>query len=203
MPAAMQAKLLRVLETGEVIRVGSNEPRKVDVRLVSATNKNLEELVAEKQFREDLFFRIKGVIVTLPPLRERREDIPLLTHFFLQQAAEKHRKEIEGVMPDAQRVLTAFSWPGNVRQLKSTIELMTVLSQGTMLSIDDIPADIRGGASGESGSAKSLGGVPLDQIEKQAIKQTLDLCEGNREQAAKMLGMGERTLYRKLKEYGL
>lgn len=203
MPAAMQAKLLRVLETGDVVRVGSNEPRKVDVRLLSATNKNLEELVADKQFREDLFFRIKGVTVTIPPLRERREDIPLLTHFFLKQSAEKHGKEIEGIAADAQRVLTAYSWPGNVRQLKSTIELMVVLHNGHMMTIDDIPPDIRGSTPIDNASAKNLGGVPLEQIEKQAIQQTLDLCNGNREQAAKMLGMGERTLYRKIKEYGL
>lgn len=203
MPAAMQAKLLRVLETGDVVRVGSNEPRKVDVRLLSATNKNLEELVADKQFREDLFFRIKGVTVTIPPLRERREDIPLLTHFFLKQSAEKHGKEIEGIAADAQRVLTAYSWPGNVRQLKSTIELMVVLHNGNMMTINDIPPDIRGSTPIDNTSAKNLGGVPLEQIEKQAIQQTLDLCNGNREQAAKMLGMGERTLYRKIKEYGL
>jgi two-component system, NtrC family, response regulator HydG len=180
--------------------------------VISATNKNLEELVAEKQFREDLFFRIKGVTIRIPPLRERREDIPLLTHFFLKQSAQKHGKEIDGIMPDAQRMLTAFSWPGNVRQLKSTIDLMVVLSQGHMLAADDIPADIRGsapaevgggGGGGGGGGVRSLGGVPLEQIERQAIQQTLELCNGNREQAAKMLGMGERTLYRKIKEYGL
>jgi DNA-binding NtrC family response regulator len=218
MPAAMQAKLLRVLETGEVIRVGSNEPRKVDVRLISATNKNLEDLVEQKQFREDLFFRIKGMSVRIPPLRERREDVPLLTHFFLKHSAEKHGKEFDGIAPDAQRVLTAYAWPGNVRQLKSTIDLMVVLSPGPVLTVNDIPPDIRGtiggggggGGSGAGGDAsgglhgfKSLGGVPLEQIEREAIQQTLQLCNGNREQAAKMLGMGERTLYRKIKEYGL
>ena len=208
MPAAMQAKLLRVLETGEVVRVGSNEPRKVDVRLISATNKHLEELVAEKQFREDLFFRIKGVTIRIPPLRERREDVPLLTHFFLKQAAEKHGKPIEGILPEAQRLLTAYAWPGNVRQLKSTIDLMVVLSQGPLLTAVDVPTDIRGAggapldaSAGVSGAG--LAGMPLDQIEKQAILQTLHMCQGNREQAAKMLGMGERTLYRKIKEYGI
>jgi two-component system response regulator HydG len=208
MPQAMQAKLLRVLETGEVIRVGSNEPRKVDVRLISATNKNLEELVAEKQFREDLFFRIKGVTIRIPPLRERREDIPLLVHFFQKQSAERHGKEIEGIMPDAQRVLTAHPWPGNVRQLKSTIELMVVLAQGNTLTADDIPPDIRGSAPGETIDVTgvgvgSLAGQPLDAIEKEAIRKTLDMVNGNREQAAKILGIGERTLYRKIREYGL
>jgi len=203
MPAAMQAKLLRVLETGEVIRVGANAPRMVDVRLLSATNKNLEELVAEKYFREDLFFRIKGITIRIPPLRERREDISLLTHFFLKQSAEKHRKEIDGITSDAQRILTAFGWPGNVRQLKSTIDLMTVLASGKQITATDVPSDIRGAAPVDAGGSASLAGVPMDQIERQAIKQTLELCQGNREQAAKMLGVGERTLYRKIKEYGL
>jgi two-component system response regulator HydG len=208
MPAAMQAKLLRVLETGDVIRVGSNETRKVDVRLISATNKHLEELVAERQFREDLFFRIKGVSVRLPPLRERREDVPLLTHFFLKQAAEKHGKPIEGIAPDAQRILTAYAWPGNVRQLKSTVDLMVVLSAGPRITADDIPPDIRGPlpldalpAGAEAGTP--IAGVPLEQIERDAIRKTLQLVHGNREQAARILGIGERTLYRKIKEYGL
>ncbi|MCS7034320.1 MAG: sigma-54 dependent transcriptional regulator [Phycisphaerae bacterium] len=203
MPPAMQAKLLRVLETGEVIRVGSNEPRKVDVRLISATNKNLEELVAEKVFREDLFFRIKGMTIRIPPLRERREDIPLLTHFFLRQSAEKHGKSIEGITPEAQRALTGYSWPGNVRQLRSTIDLMVVMSNGPMLTLDDVPPELRGVTTADAASARGLAGVPLDQLEKQAIAQTLEMCNGNREQAARMLGMGERTLYRKIKEYGL
>jgi two-component system response regulator HydG len=207
MPAAMQAKLLRVLETGEVVRVGSNEPRRVNVRLISATNKHLEELVTEKLFREDLFFRIKGVTVRIPPLRERREDIALLTHFFLKQSAEKHGKELDGIDADAQRALMSYHWPGNVRQLRSTIDLMVVLTPRRSLSLTDVPADVRGSGGAEpgavSGGGGNLAGMPLDQLERQAILQTLELCHGNREQAAKMLGMGERTLYRKLKEYGL
>jgi len=213
MPAAMQAKLLRVLETGEVIRVGSNEPRKVDVRLLSATNKDLEELVADKRFREDLLFRIKGVAIKIPPLRERREDIPLLAYYFLKNAVEKHGKSVETIAPAAQAALTAFAWPGNVRQLKSTIELMVVLCQGSTLTAELVPPEIRGGSAfidktdrvipGETVPTGSLGGVPLDQLEKEAIRRTLEMTQGNREQAAKMLGIGERTLYRKIKEYGL
>src|SRR5438874_1710386 len=129
MPGAMQAKLLRVLENGEVVRLGSNEPVKVDVRLISATNRNLDEMVAEKQFREDLFFRIKGVTIHIPPLRERREDIPLLIHYFVQQLAEKYGKPIEGLKPEAQQSLMAYSWPGNVRQLRNVIENMAVMSE--------------------------------------------------------------------------
>src|SRR5207248_3100681 len=112
MPAAMQAKLLRVLENGEVVRLGSNEPIQVDVRLISATNKKIVEMVADKHFREDLYFRIKGVTIELPPLRERREDIPLLIHFFLNQAAERHHKTVDRLTPEAQQLLMSFSWPG-------------------------------------------------------------------------------------------
>src|SRR5579864_5660376 len=110
MPSAMQAKLLRVLENGEVVRLGSNEPIQVDVRLISATNQKLDELVAEKQFREDLFFRINGMTIDIPPLRERREDIPLLIHYFMNQSAEKYQKEIDGITPDAQQMLMSFAW---------------------------------------------------------------------------------------------
>src|SRR5206468_10126108 len=122
MPGAMQAKLLRVLENGEVVRLGSNEPIRVDVRLISATNRNLDEMVGERQFREDLYFRIKGVTIHLPPLRERREDIPLLIHYFLNQASEKYHKPIEGITPEAQQVLMSYGWPGNVRELRTTLE---------------------------------------------------------------------------------
>src|SRR3954466_8738021 len=110
MPGAMQAKLLRVLENGEVVRLGSNDPIRVDVRLISATNCDLDEMVAEKKFREDLYFRIKGVTILIPPLRQRREDIPLLTYYFLQQAAERYNKPIEGIKPEAQQSLMGYSW---------------------------------------------------------------------------------------------
>src|SRR6266542_87514 len=122
MPQAMQAKLLRVLENGEVVRLGSNEPIQVDVRLISATNRDLDEFVAEKKFREDLYFRIKGVTIRIAPLRERREDIPLLIHYFVQLASERYGKEPSAVEPEAQQVLMSYAWPGNVRQLKNVIE---------------------------------------------------------------------------------
>jgi two-component system response regulator HydG len=203
MPAPMQAKLLRVLENGEVVRLGSNEPVQVDVRLISATNKKLAEMVADKQFREDLYFRIKGVTIELPPLRERREDIPLLIHFFLNQAAERHHKTVEGMTPEAQQRLMSFAWPGNVRQLKTAVENMVVLSNQAVLGIEDLPPDIRPtGAGGVSGGLGNVGGISLVEIEKEAIRSTLKMTHGNREQAAKILGIGERTLYRKIKEYG-
>ena len=204
MPQEMQAKLLRTLENGEVVRLGANEPIRVDVRLVSATNKDLDHLVADKQFREDLYFRIKGATIQIPPLRERREDIPLLIHYFLQQAAEKYGKPIEGIQPEAQQVLMSYAWPGNVRQLRNVIENMVVMSQGSTLAMENLPPDIRpAGGDVPLGGMNNLVGIPIVQAEKELIRNTLKLVNGNREQAAKILGIGERTLYRKIKEYDL
>ena len=204
MPAAMQAKLLRVLENGEVVRLGSNEPRQVDVRVVSATNRDLERMVADREFREDLYFRIKGVTLTLPPLRERREDIPLLMSFFVNRAAEKYGSPIESIDPEVQQRLMAHSWPGNVRQLKSAVENMVVLAGGDTLTPDLLPIEI-GGASAptDAGGLGGLVGISIEQAEVELIRNTLKLTDGNREKAAKILGIGERTLYRKIKEYGL
>ncbi len=203
MPASMQAKLLRVLENGEVVRLGANEPLRVDVRLISATNRRLMEMVEEKHFREDLYFRINGVSITSPPLRERREDIPLLIHYFMQQTAEKHNKNIEGIRPEAQQALMGYGWPGNVRQLRRVIENMVVLSQGTKLGVEDIPPEIRPARGESTGGMNNLVGISIEQAEKELIRNTLKMTNGNREQAAKILGIGERTLYRKIKEYDI
>jgi two-component system response regulator HydG len=203
MPAAMQAKLLRVLENGEVVRVGSNDPLQVDVRLISATNRNLDEMVVEKQFREDLYFRIKGVTIHLPPLRERREDIPLLIHYFLQSAAERYNKPIEGITPEARQVLMSYAWPGNVRQLRNAIENMVVLSSGPTLGPESLPHEVRPAGGEVTGGMNNLVGISITQAEKELIRNTLKMVNGNREQAAKILGIGERTLYRKIKEYDL
>ncbi|HEV7300519.1 MAG TPA: sigma-54 dependent transcriptional regulator [Tepidisphaeraceae bacterium] len=204
MPAAMQAKLLRVLENGEVVRLGSNEPIRVNVRLISATNRKIDEMVAEKQFREDLYFRIKGVTIQIPPLRERREDIPLLLHYFMQQAGERYGKQIDGLKPEAQQALMSYGWPGNVRQLKNVIENMVVLSPEGKIGPESLPPEIRphGGATG-GGGMNNLVGISIEQAERELIRNTLKLVHGNREHAAKMLGIGERTLYRKIKEYDL
>ncbi len=203
MPQSMQAKLLRVLENGEVVRLGSNDPIQVDVRLISATNRDLDEMVAEKRFREDLFFRIKGVTIRIPALRERREDIPLLVYYFLQQASERYNKPIEGVKPETQQLLMSYSWPGNVRQLKNVIENMVVLSSDPLLGPDSLPREIRPASAELTGGMNNLVGISIEQAEKELIRNTLKMVNGNREQAAQILGIGERTLYRKIKEYGL
>ena len=204
MPAAMQAKLLRVLENGEVVRVGSNEPIRVDVRVISATNSDLASRVEEKAFRQDLYFRIKGATIDVPPLRERREDIPVLVDHFIAQANETHGRKIKGIDADARRLLMSYAWPGNVRQLRNVVENMVVLAAGQRLTVDDVPAEIYR-PPGEDADAQfsHLAGISIEEAEKRLIRNTLKMVDGNREQAASILGIGERTLYRKIKEYGL
>ena len=204
MPPAMQAKLLRVLENGEVVRVGSNEPLRVDVRILSATNSDLAKRVEEKTFREDLYFRIKGATLEIPALRDRREDIPLLIEEFIRLANESHGTKVKGLAADARRVLMAHRWPGNVRELRNVIENMVVLAGGDKLTLTDLPPEIHH-RPGEIANAQlgSLAGISIEEAEKQLIANTLKMVSGNREQAAHILGIGERTLYRKIKEYGL
>lgn len=202
MPLNMQAKLLRVLESGEVVRLGSNETRHVDVRLISATNRDLDPLVKEGGFREDLYFRIKGVELKLPTLRERREDIPLLVRHYVAQYAEQLDRPHPEVAEDVHLALMPCEWPGNVRQLMNAVQNMVVIAEDNKIEPRHIPPEILQEVAADN-LATPPEGLSLDQIEKQAIRNTLRLTSGNREQAAKMLGIGERTLYRKLKEYGL
>ena len=210
MPLSMQAKLLRVLESGEVVRLGSNEARRADVRFVSATNKDLVKSGADGSFRQDLFFRIKGAQVHLPPLRERREDIPrIVRHAVAKFAGQLRPDQPPPAVSDAAMMrLTAYAWPGNVRQLLNVVQNMTVMGLGagaSTLGPEHIPPEIVTADEPEDlGSAvQSLAGANLEQLEKRAIRETLRLTGGNREQAAKLLGIGERTLYRKLREYGM
>jgi two-component system response regulator HydG len=202
-PLSTQVKLLRVLESGEIVRVGTNDPIKVNVRLISATNRELSEAITEGTFRQDLYHRLKVVSLRMPPLRSRREDIPLLIEYFLKQAATEHDKTITAVTPAARKALAAYSWPGNVRELKNTIESMVVIDCNGVLDTDDLPDDLQAalGASSESGGGQLLGKT-LVELEKYYVLETLKLANGNREEAAKLLGIGERTLYRKLKDIG-
>jgi DNA-binding NtrC family response regulator len=206
MPLNMQAKLLRVIEDGTVIPVGSNKAVIVDVRIISATNHSLTRLIEQSKFREDLYFRIKGVNVTLPALRERPEDIPGLVDHFLTEAADEIGSQVNGITEPAMQILMAYDWPGNIRQLKNVVRTMVVMCDREKLDVRDLPPEIlqRRQLPGESKeAATSLAGVSLTDIEKKAILDTLARTAGNREQAAKILGIGERTLYRKIKEYGL
>ncbi|MFN7022118.1 MAG: sigma-54-dependent transcriptional regulator [Phycisphaerales bacterium] len=227
MPLTMQAKLLRVLESGEVVRLGSNDPRKADVRFVSATNKDLQKATADGTFRQDLFFRIKGAHIHLPPLRDRREDIPRIARHAVSRFAQQFGGSVAANTPEltdaAIMRLTAYAWPGNVRQLLNVVQNMLVMAVSeagpsadgaVRIDVRHIPPEIVAADAaddpasdseppGAPGLLGSLAGTSLEQIEKRAIRETLRLTAGNREKAAELLGIGERTLYRKLKEYGL
>ena len=205
MPLDTQAKLLRVLETREVTAVGGNSSRKVDIRLVSATNQDLERMVGEGRFRGDLLFRLKVVTIDLPPLRERSGDVPILIDHFVREFARQHGREVRAISPETRAALVRYSWPGNVRELRNVIENMVVLAQTDVLQEADVPESVaRGGdlAQRESGGF-DLAGRSLAEVEKELIRVNLELMSGNREKTAKVLGIGERTLYRKIKEYGL
>jgi two-component system, NtrC family, response regulator HydG len=207
MPGATQIKLLRVLENGEITRVGSNHPIKVNVRILSATNRNLEDAIEAGTFRSDLYHRLKVVTIRLPTLRERSQDIPILIDYFIRQFSSRHGKQIRGMSPAARRKLLAFEWPGNVRQLRNVVESMVVVDYDGLLDTDDLPEEFCGPpeSTGEPATASltALVGRPLTEIEKLFVAETLRVTAGNREEAAKMLGIGERTLYRKIKEFGL
>ena len=207
LPLTMQAKLLRVLETREIVPVGSNDPVRVDVRLVSATNRDLAKAVEEEKFRQDLYFRLKSVTLRIPPLRERREDIPVMIEQFIRNSNETHGRAIKGISPDAREMLIGYDWPGNVRELRNVIDSMVVLTAEQILGVEDVPEEIRQQAGAARSTAivplTSMAGQTLEQLEKEHIQNTLEITRGNREQAAKILGIAPRTLYRKIKEYGL
>ncbi len=210
MPLAMQAKLLRVLEDGLVMPVGGTSPVKVDVRFISATNHDLAKLVEEKKFRQDLYFRIKGVSVTIPPLRNRPQDVPELFGYFLKEACEELKRDIHLITEPAMRAMMAFPWPGNIRQLRNVIRTMVVMCDNDTLDLRDLPPEIsrvrqlQAPSTSVSGySQDEMLGRPLEDVERQHIQKTLELTGQNRAEAAKILQIGERTLYRKIKEYDL
>jgi len=205
MPLATQAKLLRVLETREVQPVGGNQVHKVDIRLIAATNRDLAEMVTSGEFREDLLYRLRVVTVGMPPLRDRKGDIPLLVDHFLTEFSAQHARSVRGISPEARTALLRYDWPGNVRELRNTIESMVLLARSPVLALEDVPEPIRAGSGG--GAARSgagdLAGRSLAEVERELIRENLKAFGGNRERTAKVLGIGERTLYRKIKEYGL
>ena len=198
----MQAKLLRILEDQIVVPVGSTTGFKVDVRIISATNHDLEQAIEDKTFRQDLYFRIRGVSIDIPPLRERREDISLLLDHFVHEFAESEGRSVKGFTPAAIRILKSYDWPGNVRELRNCVKAMVVLTESELLDVADLPFEMHQ-AQSSSEELSGLAGVSLNELEKTAIRRTLEMVNGNRELAAKMLGIGQRTLYRKIKEFGL
>ena len=223
MPMDLQTRLLRVLADGEFYRVGGREPVNVDVRVIAATHQNLQKLVAEKSFREDLFHRLNVIRIRLPALRERREDIPLLSRHFLKAAARELGVEPKILLPDAEAVLSAFAWPGNVRQLENTARWLTVMASGSEIHVDDLPPDVfeqhGESATGEPGNWLTAlrtwadqrlreGRTPvldeaLPAFETVMIEAALAYTGGMKQEAAKLLGWGRNTLTRKMKELRL
>ncbi|MGD0059321.1 MAG: sigma-54 dependent transcriptional regulator [Verrucomicrobiia bacterium] len=199
---AMQVKLLRVLEERAFERVGGAKTLQVDVRLVAATNRDLKKLVSEGKFRDDLFYRLSVVTVDLPPLRQRRDDIPLLVKAFLDEFGRENHKPVRELTSDALNLLLAYDWPGNVRELRNAIEQMVVLARAERLTVRDVPAAIRGAADlGKINVVRA--GMTVVDAEQQLIVQALKETDGNRTKAAQKLGISRRTLHRKLKKYGL
>ena len=201
MSPAVQVKLLRVLQDGVVERLGGTQPVKVDVRIVAATNKDLAAEVKGGRFREDLFYRLNVIAIRLPPLRERREDVPLLAAAFLRRIAEKHGKRIGGFTLGALAALAAHEWPGNVRELEHAVERAVVLCRGEAVGLEDLPEPLREAApapTAPSGVLPITIGTPMEEVERLVIRETLKHTKGDKTLAAQILGIAPRTIYRKL-----
>jgi len=205
--ATMQAKLLRVIQEREIQRVGGNDTLKVDVRILAATNKNLKNEVERGNFREDLYYRLNVVTLDVPPLRERREDVPLLAHHFLKKFAEKNRKEVKDFSPLAMDMLIKYEWPGNVRELENTIERAVILLIGDHITEKELPSNITEPYSDNRDWIERPLPVtpnrPLEEIEREAILATLEATGGNKSETARRLKINRKTLHKKLKDYGV
>jgi DNA-binding NtrC family response regulator len=197
-PLALQPKLLRVLETGEFERVGSSRTRRVDVRILSATNADLHQDVAAGRFRQDLLFRLNTIEIRLPPLRERREDIPALGQSFLKQHTQRYRKRVTGFEASALRALAEHTWPGNVRELDHAVERAVLMTQGPEIKAGDL-----GLRAGSADAAAKLDDMSLEEVEAFLIKKALARFDGNVSRAAEALGLSRSALYRRLQRYGL
>ena len=203
---SMQVKLLRTLQEREVTPVGSEKVIKVDTRIIAATNKNLIDLIASGDFREDLYYRLNVINLGVPPLRQRSGDIQLLSQHFLKLYAKKNNRIIKGFTPEAMEKMAEYHWPGNVRELMNTLERSVILSTGDFLSKDDIQIEIGSPlseASHEDAGQINLGGKTLYEVEKLAILKMLDKTENNKSKTARQLGISRRTLHLKLKDYGV
>ena len=208
MSLMMQVKLLRALQEREFNRVGGESTIQVDVRVIAATNKNLQEQINEGAFREDLYYRLNVVELQVPPLMARKEDIPLLAQHFLEMFATKNRKAIKGFTPKAMECLIRYGWPGNVRELMNAVERGVVLARSNYLDAPDFPFMQDTSIQNDSDFANPVeisvqGDVPLNQVEKAAILNTLEAAGGNKSEAARRLGITRKTLHKKLKAYGV
>lgn len=206
---ALQVKLLRVIQDQEVRRVGGTASVKVDVRIIAATNRNLEQYVKEGKFRDDLYYRLNVVRITLPSLAERRGDIPMLAHHFLRKASSGSPNVLRGLLPETIALLMQYRWPGNVRELENAIERAVSLSHGPFVTPEDLPEAIRQGSAGEADTRLSSGDqaddahLTLEEVEKRHLIRVLKETKGNKVKAAKILGIDRRTLYRMAERFGL
>src|SRR5213594_1621195 len=196
--AVTQPKILRVLQEGEFERLGGTKTLRVDVRIVAATNQSLAQMVREKRFREDLYYRLNVITMTVPPLRERSEDIRVLAQHFLRVYAAKNNRRLEGFTDDAIRRLEAYAWPGNVRELENVIERGVVLARGALMDVADLPEEIAGATPLPEGVLSVRIGTPLAEVEARLLEETLRVTKGNKTLTAKLLGIDPRTVSRKL-----
>jgi DNA-binding NtrC family response regulator len=212
MPIATQAKLLRVLQNQEIQRVGSLQTRKVNVRVIAATNRNLRQAVADRLFREDLYYRLAMVEILVPSLAERTEDLALLTRHFVEKFSQQYGKTIRGVSPRARLALERHSWPGNVRELENAIGHASMMAERDEIDVGDLPASLLGepldsssnGSSGPPGQPSTLGeDASLAEHERQLVVGALEKAQGNQSHAARALGIGRDALRYKMKKYGL
>ena len=201
-PGPSQAKLLRVLENRTVTRVGGNQDRAIDVRVVAATSRNLDQMVAGGQFREDLYYRLNVVVIYLPPLRERSDDIPLLAEHFLRELSQANHLAPMTLAPDLRQFLQGFPWPGNVRQLHNCLESMVVMARGPVLTLEDLPRNIAQAPVHALPLPSSASDPTLEELQRTVIVRTLGQFDGNRTRTAEALGISVRTLQRRLREWG-
>lgn len=197
----IQAKILRVLQAREFEPVGSNRTQKVDVRIITATNRDLEKMVREGRFRDDLYYRLNVFQVVLPPLRERLEDLPVLADFFLKRYGEKNRRVVIALAPEALQAFRRYSWPGNIRELENVIERGVIVCQGNVLTREDLPAVLQPRGEWLAAGAENEPGLP--ELERQLISRTLERVAGQRRQAAEILGISLDELNLKIRSYGL
>jgi transcriptional regulator with PAS, ATPase and Fis domain len=199
----LQAKLLRVLETMTLTPVGGHEDRKVNVRVLAATSRDIRKMVGEGTFREDLYYRLNVIPITLPPLRDRPDDIPILVEHFLKEIADNKGTPARRISPEVMRRFQSYRWPGNVRELRNVLEQMMVLADGDMLTERDLPEHIAESIQSMPSPKEIPTGLTMEELEKLAITKALDQCAGNRTHAANRLGISVRTLQRKLRQYEL
>jgi len=198
---SIQIKLLRVLQEKKFERVGGEDTLEVDVRIITATNRDLEKEIRDGNFREDLYYRLNVVTIHVPPLRERKDDLPLMIASFIKEFAEENGKKIDGVDGKARAALYAYDWPGNVRQLRNCIESAVVMTSGPLITLDDLPPTIR--SSDESPVISIPVGYTMADAEREILLQTLSSLNGNKSKTAEVLGIGRKTLHRKLDEWGI